>query len=929
MLVSPFSEYILRDEERDKLLKILTEQKAKVSCDEFSRIIERLEFKIEQNIYDSSLGFCTPFFENGTIFDYFSSSDTVVIDECKTVYDSFIGAEKEYNSRKSQLLNEKMYFESDKAGCLSVQDVVSKMQSFNSLAFLKITTSNQFFKTDVAYTFQTAPTMRYTHNLSEFASAMSIWQENGYKVFVCAENAEGAKHIQGLLENHEIYLDVKDNINFADNSAICKVLFPSGFILPDQKIVVIGTYDIFPRKSQVVRTSRNTFSVPKVGDYVVHEIHGIGLCEGVTKLTGKFGTKDYVVVRYAGTDKLYVPIDQMDMLERFSGAETPKKLSKIGGTEFAGVKERVRSGVRKMAFDLLSLYAEREGKKGFVFPADDALQQEFENAFPYTETKDQLSSIDEIKSDMQNGRVMDRLLCGDVGFGKTEVALRAAFKAVVAGKQVAFLAPTTILSEQHYETAQKRFASFGVRIAVLNRFRTEKEKKQILKDLESGNLDVIFGTHRLLSKDVVFHDLGLIVLDEEQKFGVADKEKLKLLKKNVDVLSLSATPIPRTLHMSLSGIRDISIISSPPSDRLPVQTTVTENLDSTVADAINREISRGGQVFYVYNRVETIYKELDRLRALVPNAKIVVGHGQLPSHELEQVVHEFTSGRADVLLATTIIENGIDIRNANTLIVQNADRFGLSQLYQIRGRVGRGNRVAYAYFLYNGGKTLTEDAYKRLDAISEFTEFGSGFKVAMRDLEIRGSGNILGSEQHGHMQKVGYDMYCRILASEIARLKGEEEIQNKEVLLKIETNAYISNKYISNDEMRMAAYKDIAQIKSKEDKEKIETDLSLAYGKIPAETQNLIEIAYIKSLARPLDICEIESSPAGIKFVFEPNSPKMSSEQIANAIFKYRDIASLDLARNRTIKIQSANKSAAERLALIKEFLLIANNSKK
>ena len=924
VLIVPFTEMLLNDVGRKNLLDAL--EKEQLYADDFLRIIDKIAFKLEQNQLDNSLAFCYGLVNHYNIFDYFSCDDVVVIDECKAVFDSFAAAHEELKSREKKLILENMYFK-NASPYYSSEKILAKINNMGNLAFLKLTTTNQFFNSDCVYSFNSAPVMRYVNNLSRFAESCQIWIDNGYKIFICAKDNEGARQIQKVLENHEIYLDINQNGCLGDDvSAIFPVEFSSGFILPNEKIVVIGTYDIFAKKTKNVSIRDNVFSVPKVGDYVVHEIHGIGLCEGVTKLTGKFGTKDYVVVRYAGEDKLYVPIDQLDMLDRFSGAETPKRLSKIGGTEFAAVKEKVRSGVRKMAFDLLSLYAEREKKTGFVFPADDMLQMEFENAFPYTETEDQLSSILEIKKDMQEGKVMDRLLCGDVGFGKTEVALRAAFKAVLASKQVAFLAPTTILSEQHYQTAKKRFDSFGVRIAVLNRFNSASEKNKILKALKAGEIDVIFGTHRLLSKDVEFADLGLIILDEEQKFGVADKEKLKLIKKDVDVLSLSATPIPRTLHMSLSGIRDISIISSPPSERLPIQTCVTENLDSIVKDAIEREIARGGQVFYVYNRVETIYKEAERLRKIVPNAKIVVGHGQLPSNELEQVVLEFTSGRADVLISTTIIENGIDISNANTLIVQNSDRFGLAQLYQIRGRVGRSNRTAYAYFLYDPQKVLTEDAYKRLDAISEFTEFGSGFKVAMRDLEIRGSGNVLGAEQHGHLQKVGYDLYCRILANEISKLKGEEEKQNREVLMRVEINAYISSDYIKDDERRMTIYKKISQIDSLDNKDKIEKEIFEIYGKLPVETKNLIEVAYIKSLARPLDIVEVVSQKDEIRFVFESNSTIQTSEKIANAVYKYRDIASLDLSKTNSIKLKAEDMSPSDRLKLAKDFLYFANN---
>lgn len=931
--LSCYSNLLLDKKEFEVLKSEISKQIELSENAQFRDILETVLLKTEQNDVDYSMNFCFPFVKSKlcTIFDYFDATDCFVVDECKMVYDSLVSTAKELESRTKELFDMGMYFNTKEKAFADVLYCLEKIKSMHCLAHLKVTTSNLFFETQKAYSFSTSPVVRYSHNLGELAKAMHIWFDNGFRVFVCAKDMKSAQSLERTLAGYDLFLDIKKYATLGDgSSAILPIEFSSGFILPKQNVVVLGTYDVFPRKSKTISRGReNAFSVPKVGDYVVHEIHGIGVCEGVTKLTGRFGTKDYIVVRYAGDDKLYVPIDQMDILDRFSGADTPKRLSKIGGADFSAVKEKVRKGIREMAIDLLALYAARESKKGFVFPADDMLQLEFENAFPYTETEDQLASIAEIKKDMQSPKVMDRLLCGDVGFGKTEVAFRACFKAVLASKQVAFLAPTTILSEQHYQTAKNRFLQFGVRIAVLNRFRTTKEKNQILKDLREGKIDIIFGTHRLLSKDVQFADLGLIVLDEEQKFGVEDKEKLKLLKNNVDVLTLSATPIPRTLHMSLSGIRDVSIISTPPHDRLPVQTFVTESTPATIKDAIVSELSRGGQVFYVYNRVESIYQQADKIRALVPQAKVVVGHGQLPANELEQVIYSFTKGDADVLICTTIIENGIDISNANTLIVEDADRFGLSQLYQIRGRVGRSNRMGYAYFLYKREKVLTEEAYKRLDAISEFTEFGSGFKVAMRDLEIRGSGNVLGSEQHGHMQKVGYDLYCKILASEVAKLKGEEEKMNREVQMKVDLNAFIPEGYIEDSESRMTIYKKISHINSEADKQKIEQELVDVFGKVPQETKNLLEIAYLKSLARLQEIVEVEVGKQGVRFVFDKGSQKLLSEEIANAVFAYREIASLDMGPNSAIKLNTAGKTSAEAFKIAKDFLFVAKNFKK
>ena len=555
------------------------------------------------------------------------------------------------------------------------------------------------------------------------------------------------------------------------------------------------------------------------------------------------------------------------------------------------------------------------------------VQKEFENSFAYVETQDQLTSIAEIKKDMQSTKVMDRLLCGDVGFGKTEVAMRAAFKAVLDNKQVAFLAPTTILSQQHYNTCLKRMQEFGVRVEVLNRFKTTKQVKEILQQLKEGKIDVLCSTHRMLSDDVVFKDLGLIILDEEQKFGVNDKEKLKTKHPNVDVLTLSATPIPRTLHMSLSGIRDISVISTPPSARLPVSTYVTEFSDSLVRDAITREKNRGGQTFILFNRVEKIYDFAAKIRALVPDCKILVGHGQLAPNLLEQVVYDFYSGKADVLICTTIMENGIDIENANTLIVCDSDRFGLSQLYQIRGRVGRGSRMAYAYFTYEYNKMLTEEAYKRLDAISEFTEFGSGFKLAMRDLEIRGSGNVLGAEQHGFLQKVGYDMYAKLLAQAVAEARGEKVEEKVETLMKVNIDAFVPENYITESEQRMIAYKRISAISSLTDAEEVISELTTRLGKPPKQVLNLIDVAYIKNLASNLKVVEVLCTKEQAYLQFENREQIMNSSTLGNAIYKFNNHCSLDLSDNPKIKFISTGDSHQNYL-LIRQFIEFANGIK-
>jgi len=928
VLICPFTDIFLTEKERNNTIKMLEK-----ICSKYSRqeVITELIEKLSRNDKDFTLDYLFPLMQDrlSTLFDYLDPNTVFVIDECKMVFDGLNAFAGEVNMRRKMLEDEGEVL-SSRVGYLDKKEVLDKINSYPRVAHQKITTSNNFFKPEAVFSFKSEPTARYINNIKVLADDLSGYLAQKFTVLIMCKDEKMGKSLAKSLAAYDIYIDINPHASLISNaSALVPMELNSGFIIPSRKVVVLGTYDIFPKKqaTRVLTTDKkDLFSVPKVGDYVVHSIHGIGMCEGVSKLTGNFGTKDYIVVGYFGGDKLYVPIDQMDLLDRFSGAEAPKKLSKIGGVEFGHIKAKVKASVKKMAIDLLELYAARESKKGFVYSKDNLVQKEFENSFPYIETEDQLTSLGEIKQDMETGKVMDRLLCGDVGFGKTEVALRAAFKAILDGKQVAFIAPTTILSQQHYNTVTARMGDFGVNVACLNRFKSEKEKKEIIQKLKDGKIDLICGTHRLLSKDVEFKDLGLVILDEEQKFGVEDKEKIKIGKENVDILTLSATPIPRTLNMSLSGIRDISVIQTPPSDRLPVQTYVTEYTETMVKDAIEREIKRGGQVFFVYNRVENIYAFCEKLRKIVPEARFIVAHGQLPGNELEDVVYKFYNKMADVLVCSTIIENGIDVGNANTLIVYDADKFGLSQLYQIRGRVGRSNRSAYAYFTYNYDKILTEEAYKRLEAISEFTEFGSGFKVAMRDLEIRGSGNLLGAEQHGHMQKVGYDMYCKLLNDAISELKGKKIEEEKSVVVKIDLDAYVPEDYITSSESRMKLYKNISRISSVDGADKLIREVEDMFGKLPRPVKHLIDVALIRAIAKKIDVVEIMSKSGQIVFTLDKNTTMLANSWFADAVYKYRDICTLDMTENACVKFNTKGKNNEECLNIIKDFLFIVTN---
>jgi len=686
----------------------------------------------------------------------------------------------------------------------------------------------------------------YTRNFAMLQDDIKEWQNAGYKVILCAGDIEGAN---GLKENLGIGIDIIPDF------------VPYGWVDTDSQVVIIGTHNLFAKsrksggKSGAKSAKTKLQSVPKEGDFVVHSQHGIGLCEGVKTITTSGYSRDYATIIYAGDGKIYVPIENLDSLSLYQGGEQSPTLNKLGGNDWEKTKARVKKSVSAMAFDLMGLYGERSQKKGYIYSGGEELLEEFESAFPYTETDDQLTAIAESIGDLRQGKIMDRLLCGDVGYGKTEVALRVAFRVIIEGKQAVILAPTTILARQHAETAKKRMEAFGVKVASLTRFESPANIKKVLDDLAAGKVDLVIGTHRLLSKDVKFKDLGLLILDEEQRFGVADKEKIKLLKKDINVLTLSATPIPRTLHLSLIGVRDISVLDTPPADRIPVQTFVSEYTEGLAAAAIERELSRSGKVFVVYNRVEKIESFAASIASLAPKAKVVVGHGQMTADRLERAIDSFVHGDADILVASTIIENGLDIAVANTMIVADADRLGLSQLYQLRGRVGRGNRLAYVFFTYDGRKSLTDTAYKRLEAITQFTQFGSGFKIAMRDLEIRGAGNVMGREQHGHMEKVGYDMYCRLLGEAVAELKGEtpdEAFGGDEVKTVIDYSAYLPKGYVSGSEERMALYAKIARVGSIAEKDGLISEIKDIYGTPPQSAVNLVGVGLIKNLSRKM-----------------------------------------------------------------------------
>lgn len=703
----------------------------------------------------------------------------------------------------------------------------------------------------------------------------SYVREN-YRIVCVLSSDERIDNIKEFVER----IGLSGRVEFARGS------LSAGMDFPGSKLCYISENDIFSAHKSLNRKRKSrkssqaklqSFSDMKAGDYVVHENHGIGRFIGIEQLTVQGDKKDYIKIKYAGNDMLYVPVEQMDMVQKYIGSDgiTPK-INKLSGGEWKLTKAKAKAAIAEMASELLDLYAKRKMKQGHAFGEDTVWQKEFEDSFPYEETSDQLRATAEIKEDMERPVAMDRLLCGDVGFGKTEVAARALFKCLTDGKQAAVLVPTTILANQHYYTLKERFEQFPFKVEMLSRFRSDKQQKKIIEQVKAGEIDLIIGTHRLLSDDIEYKDLGLLVIDEEQRFGVAHKEKIKQIKENVDVLTLSATPIPRTLNMSLTGIKDMSIIEEPPEERYPVQTYVLEQDDTTLKEVITREIDRGGQVYVVYNRVRGINKIAEKIRELVPEADVVVGHGQMNEHVLEDVMLSFINGEHNVLVATTIIESGIDISNANTMVIMDADRYGLSQLYQLRGRVGRSNRIAYAYLMYQKDKVLTEVAEKRLKAIKEFTEFGAGFKVAMRDLEIRGAGNLLGSQQSGHMMNIGYELYCKLVDDAIRALKGEivkDRDQEEELAVEIRVTANIPNWYIENETLKLHMYKKIAAIRTEEEADELYDEMLDRFGDVPRETMNLVRISRIRSLAEDLSVVRISEQGDKIIVQFGEQNP--------------------------------------------------------
>lgn len=848
-----------------------------------------------------------------TVFEILDKDTLILFDECKLINDRMDAAYKEHLERVNDLKKGGEAFSFSANQLISPKTFVGGINNFRCLAVQTFMSSTMFFTPLKTFNLHSTPSPTYLNNLPQFVTDIKGWLSNGYRILAFAGNIQRYEKLSSALSDEYLPVyPVPDRLEALRGVAVSSEELSHGLILHESKLAVIGSGDLYTKTvTKRIRKRRgDMFVAPEIGDYCVHEKHGVGKITGTKKIETTDGIKEYLSIEYKGGDTLYVPVEQMDILSKYVGDSSPS-LSKIGGADFERVKERVKQSIRKLAFDLKELYAERSAKNGFCFPENSVMMEEFEGSFEYEETPDQLTSIEEIKADMCSHKVMDRLLCGDVGYGKTEVALRAVYLCVLGGKQAAIMCPSTVLSEQHYNTALERFKEFGVRVEALNRFKTPAQQTKILQMLEKGDIDLIIGTHRLLSSDVKFYDLGLLVLDEEQRFGVEHKEKIKHIKKNIDCLTMTATPIPRTLHMSLAGIRDISTINTPPLKRLPVQTYVVEESETLIRDACIREISRGGQVFILYNRVESISSFAGRIAEIIPEGKICYAHGRMDRDALENAVFSFYRGEKNILVTTTIIENGIDLPNANTIIIIDSDRLGISQLYQLRGRVGRGSRLAQAYFTFKPSKVLTSDATERLKAIMRFTELGSGFKIAMRDLEIRGAGNVLGAEQHGHMDKVGYELYSKLLKEE---LTGDKQLSTE---LDVKATAYIPEYYIESSAGRLDCYKQIAEIRSVEDYKRVCLSIEDNYGPMPDEVLNLLIIAVLKAFASKFNVKKI--SVDGTEGSLElPSVNSLGDDRLRAAIDKYSGRVRLSMAKVPLVVFEPRSTPAKTMLEMTK-----------
>ena len=863
-----------------------------------------------------------------TLLDYLPESAVLVLDEPARLEEAAKTAEMTFAESVTAMLERGEGDAAQGKLQLGAEETLSLLNTPRTAACYALTRPHHAFPPKEIVQFLARPAPQYMGDTEELLRDVRLWKQTGEAAVLFA-----GEHARPLFEQlaaagaEVAFSETLTRPPVRGEVLVTGDALLTGFAYPELHLTVLGASELFGKRSAVkkVQKKRNTlsFSELSVGDYVVHEAHGIGRFVGVESLTVDGSTRDYLLLEYRGGDRLYIPTDQMDRVQKYVGGgdeDTVPHLSKLGGSEWQGRVNRAKASAKKLAVDLAELYAARASVRGFAFSKDTPWQTQLEERFPYQETPDQLESIREIKADMERPHPMDRLLCGDVGYGKTEVALRAAFKAVQDSKQVAFLVPTTILAEQHYNTLAARFSDFPVRTACLSRFQSAEQRKQVKKKLAAGEIDIVVGTHALLAKDVRFKDLGLLIIDEEHRFGVNHKEQIKALRQEIDVLTLTATPIPRTLNLSMSGIRDISVIETPPDARYPVQTFVLEYTDGLVTDAVTRELSRGGQVYIVNNRVRSIEQYAEHLRELLPEATVLVAHGQMPEKQLEQAMMDFMEHKADVLLCSTIIESGLDIPNANTLLVLEADRMGLAQLYQLKGRVGRSTRLGYAYFTVQRGRAMNEKAHKRLMAIREFTQFGAGFQLAMRDLEIRGAGSLLGAEQHGHIADIGYEYYLKIVQAAVREARGEETpLPETDVTLDIPMSAHIPAGFIPNEVQRLSAYRRIADAEGEDAQLLLREELEDRYGELPEEVENLFLLAKIKQLAKRAYIGLVTVRDGEAKLSFLPDAP-LDGGKLLGAVSNFLG-AQLLASEPPAVRIRQKNVDAAALARKLPQFI--------
>ncbi len=940
--ITPADELVTNREMREKTVKALKRELERAlkreSSEENSKLISSLKRDIER--FEEGLTFPSkdkyiPFLypeRIHTILDYISDDYIVFIDDPARVSEMNKVLTSRLNDDLKDMLERGIIPSSNMKYRADYQTAVKELSEKMLVSLSPISHSSTEIKPKKLVNFTAKSLNNYNGKMEFFYDALNFYKKNKYRTVILAGSHRRAENLSRQLEDEGILcslIDEFENIPEQGQIVVMHGGLNRGFEYPLIRTVVISDKEIFGQERKKKRRFKvdkknkiDNFSDLNVGDFIVHQNHGIGQYVGIERLTVEGAQKDYLKILYKGGDSLYVPAEQLNLIYKHIGRDgAGAKLNRLGGQEWSRAKQRVKAACEDMAKELIELYAQRESIKGIQFDADTEWQRDFEAAFPYDETDDQLRSINEVKTDMEKSRPMERLLCGDVGYGKTEVAMRAAFKAVMSGYQVAYLVPTTILANQHYNNFRQRMKDYPVNIAMMSRFCTQTQQKAVAKGLKNGEIDIVIGTHKILQKAIQFKKLGLLIIDEEQRFGVGHKERIKEMKKEIDVLTLSATPIPRTLHMSMSGIRDMSIIAEPPGDRYPVATYVVEYDKDIIREAIVKEMGRGGQVYYLHNRVNGIEKVAAEIMKLVPEARVATAHGRMSEQELESVMLDVSEGEIDILVCTTIIETGLDIANVNTIIIEDADRLGLSQLYQLRGRVGRSNRLAYAYLTFRRDKVLNEDAQKRLRAISEFTEFGSGFKIALRDLEIRGTGNVIGPQQSGHMESVGYDMYCKLLAEAVGEMRGEAISAEIETSIDLPVSAYIPEEYITAHSQRLSAYKKIAAIETREDLSDAYDELLDRYGDVPETVNNLMEISLIRKCASEKKFTEIKGGKDRLNLYFSPeNAPDLTN--VIEMAGDYENCVSIKSGTKPRIVYRFAEeKSHSKYLNIIKEFI--------